>query len=145
MTQAAATGLKAHVTRKVSVSADAAWAAVGDFCAIATWHPAVAMCELSTNGGTTYRKLTLQNGATLLEKLVARDDAARSYSYTIEAGPLPISGYASTIKVAADGSGAILDWVGTFAANGVPDTEAVTIIAGIYEAGLDSLAARLSK
>ena len=32
--------------KSVMVDATPAWAAVGDFCGISTWHPAVEKCEL---------------------------------------------------------------------------------------------------
>lgn len=136
--------LHAHATRDVTASADAVWAAVGDFGAISTWHPAVASCELIAKGDSTFRLLTLGNGATLLEKLVRHDEAARTYTYTIEEGPLPVAGYTSTIKVTDGGSGAILNWVGTFTAKGASESDAVSAITGIYEAGLDSLVAKLA-
>ena len=40
-----------------------AWKAIGDFCGIANWHPAVAKCEPSTKDGATMRLLTLKDGA----------------------------------------------------------------------------------
>lgn len=137
--------LRAQASRQVSVSPDAAWAVVAGFGGIAQWHPAVAKCDVHDDGGKTYRTLTLGNGAVLLEKLVANDVGGRSYSYTIEAGPLPVSDYQSTLKVEPQGSGAILHWDGSFRADGVPSAEAIAIITGIYDAGLDSLVERVSK
>jgi hypothetical protein len=42
-------------------------------------------------------------------------------------------------------TGSVLDWSGTFEAKGVSDSEAVEIITGIYKAGLDALAEKLSE
>lgn len=138
--------LRAQAKRQVSVSPDAAWAAVAGFGGIGQWHPAVAKCDVHDESGRTYRTLTLGNGAVLLEKLVANDvGGGRSYSYTIEAGPLPVSDYQSTLKVEPHGDGAVFQWDGSFRANGVPGAEAVATITGIYNAGLDSLAERVSK
>jgi len=136
--------MEAHYSKETAAAPELAWSTIGGFCGIASWHPAVAACEESTKDGATYRTLTLADGAKLVEKLVERDDAARSYIYTIEEGPLPVAGYRSTIKVVPSENGSTLDWSGTFDAKGVSDSEAVEIITGIYQAGLDALADKLS-
>lgn len=138
--------LHAQARRQVSISPDAAWAAVAGFGGIAQWHPAVAKCDVHDEGGSTFRTLTLGNGAVLVEKLVANDaGGGRSYSYTIEAGPLPVSDYQSTLKVEPHGDGAVFQWDGSFKASGVTSAEAVATVTGIYDAGLDSLVERISK
>ena len=65
---------------------------------------------------------------------------AHSYGYTILESPLPVANYASTISVAAKGSGSTITWVGTFDAKGAPDDKAKEVIAGIYDAGLAGIA-----
>lgn len=142
---APAFALDAHVTKDTASSATSAWAAVGDFCGIAAWHPAVTKCELSTKDGATFRTLTLKDGAKLLEKQTAFDAAKMTYSYTIEEGPLPVANYKSTLKVASKDKGATIDWSGTFDAKGAPDADAVKTITGIYDGGVDALVAKSSK
>lgn len=137
--------LRAQAKRQVAISPDVAWTAVAGFGGIGQWHPAVVKCDVHDKGGLTYRTLTLGNGAVLLEKLVATDATSRSYRYTIESGPLPVSDYQSTLKVEPQGEGAVIQWDGSFKANGVTSTEAVAIITGIYDAGLDSLVERVSR
>jgi hypothetical protein len=139
---AQAMALDARVAKDTKASAAAAWAAVGDFCGIASWHPAVAKCEMSTKDGATFRTLTLKDGAKLLEKQTAFDAAAMTYSYTIEEGPLPVANYKSTLKVMPKGDGATIDWSGTFDAKGAADADAVKTITGIYEGGVDALLAK---
>jgi hypothetical protein len=79
-----------------------------------------------------------------VEELVARDDANRSYTYRIVEGPLPVRNYTSTISVSDDGDGrSKIDWTGRFEADGASEDEATGVVAGIYEAGLSSLSARL--
>ncbi|PKU24152.1 SRPBCC family protein [Telmatospirillum siberiense] len=144
-----ASGGSAHaidVEKHVPVAAapSAAWRAIGDFCGIAQWHPAVAKCELSRRDGITYRTLSLNGGGTLVEKLLSWDAAHRRYSYGIVDGPLPVAGYRSTISVRRGAHGAIITWGGTFSAKGVPDDKAKAVIAEIYTGGLDSLAGKLT-
>lgn len=142
---APALALDAHVAKDTAGTAAAAWAAIGDFCGIASWHPAVAKCEISVKDGATYRTLTLKDGAQLLEKQTAFDAKAMTYSYTIESGPLPVKSYASTLKVIAKDNGATFDWSGTFDAKDAADADAVKTIAGIYTGGIDALVAKSEK
>jgi len=145
MPASAAMALEAKVTKETTASPAAAWATIGDFCGIATWHPAVAKCEPSSKDGASYRTLTLKDGAKLVEKLVSADAKAMSYTYTIEEGPLPVSGYKSTLKVVPAGQGAAFDWSGTFDAKGAADADVVKTITGIYAAGVDGLVQKTSK
>jgi Polyketide cyclase / dehydrase and lipid transport len=145
LTAAPALALDAHVAKDTAGTAAAAWAAVGDFCGIASWHPAVAKCEILTKGGATFRTLTLKDGAKLLEKQTAFDAAKMTYSYTIEEGPLPVANYKSTLKVVAKEKGATIDWSGNFDAKGAPDADAVKTITGIYDGGVDALVAKSAK
>lgn len=128
----------------VAASTDAAWKAIGDFCGIATWHPAVAKCEPSTKDGAAMRLLTLKDGAKIYERQLAYDASTKSYSYAIvDAGPLPVANYQSTLSVTAKGSGSTITWTGKFDAKGGEDAKAIDAIAGVYGGGLDSLAAKL--
>ncbi|UOM34271.1 SRPBCC family protein [Acuticoccus sp. I52.16.1] len=138
---AAPAALAADAARTIKTAAvpEATWEAVGDFCAIAAWHPAVTKCELSDNGGTPRRTLTLDGGGTIVEDLVGRDDDAMSYTYRIIESPLPVAGYESTIKVSAEGEGSRVDWNGSFEPSGASEDEALTVIEGIYDAGLDGI------
>ena len=121
------------------------WSTVGDFCAIAKWHPAVEACTPGTRDGAEIRTLTLAGGGgTLVEALVERDDAKMSYTYRILEGPLPVQNYTSTLSVSADddGDASKIGWRGTFEAKGASDAEASKVIEGIYDAGLAALVAK---
>jgi hypothetical protein len=145
LTAGSALALDAHVSKDTSGAPADVWAAVGDFCGIAAWHPAVAKCEISAKDGATFRTLTLKDGAKLLEKQTAFDAKAMTYSYTIEDGPLPVANYKSTLKIAAKDKGSTIDWSGTFDAKGAPDADAIKTITGVYAGGVDALAAKTSK
>lgn len=136
----AALALEASVSKEIAAPPAAVWAKIGDFCGVGKWHPAVSACETTQANGALLRHLTLKDGAKLVEKQIARDEAKMSYAYTLESGPLPVSGYASSITVSAKGNGSVIEWKGSFSAKGMPDAETITLIKGIYAAGLDSLA-----
>ena len=144
MTAFAAPALALDVSEKLdtALSADAIWQKIGDFCGIAKWHPAVKNCTLSQKDGVSLRLLDLGGGATVLEKLVSRDDAKRTYTYDIVEGVLPVANYTSTLTVNANGTGSTIVWIGKFDAKGTPDAKAQEVISGIYKAGQAALAAK---
>jgi len=133
-----ASAVDSSVTMTSSMSPDALWKKVGDFCGIANWHPAIEKCVLSADG--KQRTLSVKGGGTVVEALEKWDDANRTYSYTILSGPLPVANYHSTISVGADPKGSVLKWMGKFDAKGASDPEAKKTMDGVYEAGVKSLA-----
>ena len=130
---------------KKQVAVDAtpaqAWAAIGDFCAIGAWHPVVETCVLGEKDGKPMRTLALKGGGTIVEEQVERDEAGMSFTYRIIESPLPVANYESTIAVGHEG-GTTIVWTGKFDAKGAPDADAIGVIEGIYQGGLDSLAAK---
>lgn len=135
--------LALEVDKQVTVDATPAqaWAAIGDFCAIGGWHPAIEACVLGEKDGKTMRTLSLKGGGEIVEELVERDEDDMSYTYKIIESPLPVANYESTIEVEDEG-GTTIVWSGEFDAKGAPDVDAIGVIEGIYQSGLDSLAAR---
>ena len=133
----AALALDSSVTMTSSMSTDALWKKVGDFCGIASWHPAIEKCVLSADG--KQRTLSLKGGGTIVEALENWDNANHSYKYTILSGPLPVANYHSTISVTGDAKGSALKWAGTYDAKGAPDADAKKAIDGVYEFGVKAL------
>lgn len=76
-----ALALDSTVIMTSPLSADALWKKVGDFCGIASWHPAFEKCVLSADG--KQRTLSLKGGGTIVEALERWDDINHSYQYTI--------------------------------------------------------------
>lgn len=126
-----------------AITVDAAWAVIGDFCGIKTWHPAIADCVLSEADGKTIRTLTTKDGAKFVEALVSFDEEGKKYTYTIIESPLPVANYEATLSVKADDDGgAGVRWLGTFDAKGATDDEAKAIVEGIYAAGIEAIMAK---
>ena len=130
-------GLESSVTTTSSISPEALWKKIGDFCGVADWHPAIEKCVLSADG--KQRTLSLKGGGTIVEALENLDDAVHAYTYTIISGPLPVANYHSTISVSPDSKGSSLKWIGTYDAKGASDADAKKVIDGIYESGEKSL------
>lgn len=136
---------KVHETVELRGSVDEVWAAIGGFNDLAQWHPGVASSTLEEGGRV--RRLRLADGASLVERLHSFSERERSYGYSIEEGPLPVARYHSVLHVSVPkgGSGARVEWSGDFAADGVPEAEAIRLITGIYRAGLDQLSERFGR
>ncbi|MYX97849.1 SRPBCC family protein [Streptomyces sp. SID486] len=122
------------------VSPDAVWELIGGFGSLPDWLPYITRSEL-TEGGRV-RRLTNQDGGTIVERLRSFDHAARTYSYAIEQAPFPVAGYLSTLtvhEVPGTPGASRVEWSGTFVPAGVGDGEAEALFHGIYTDGLAAL------
>lgn len=141
------------VVESVEIKAPAAqvWDAVKDFDGLNKWHPGFSS-DVIVSGGNgqagTVRKLTIKDGPSFTEKLLAYNEAGHSYHYQIIESPLPISNYDSHITVRSVGGGLTkVIWSGTFKrknpADNPPEAESdagvIKLIKGVYRGGLDNL------
>jgi len=138
-----------HVT--IDAPADQVWEKIKNFDGLATWHPALAKDEIvsgKNNEVGAERLLTLKDGGTIKEKLLAYDAKHHSFKYAILEGVLPVSDYTSTVSVTSAGKGkSTVTWSGAFkrkdtsdkpAAN-ADDATATNTMSAVYQAGLDNL------
>lgn len=139
------------VVEKITINApaDAVWAQIKDFDALAKWHPAVAKSP-ADKGNTegSVRKLELKGGGALEETLEKYNAAGKSYSYRAkDGGALPVTNYTSSISVSGEGNTSTVEWRGAFY-RGFPnndpppdqnDEAAVKAVTGVYQAGLANL------
>ncbi|WP_246274447.1 SRPBCC family protein [Hyphomicrobium sulfonivorans] len=125
----------------------ALWDQFGGWCAIADWHPAVKTCEEIKEGDDVFRKLTLQDGGVIKEKLIEKGDS--TYTYAITESPLPVKNYQAQFSIVPDNDDAdevkIL-WTAKYdAADGKKDGDATDTIDGIFKDGLKSIKEKLGK
>ncbi len=126
----------------VAASPTEVWNVMGDFYSWHHWHPAVASSQKSGAKIPT-RLLILGNGGVIREELVDYKDG-HSYTYQIESSPLPLANYVSTISVQPHDGGSKVIWRGDFdPAEGTSNDDAVELVTGIYQSGLDSLAKKV--
>src|SRR5262245_46460406 len=135
---------QAFASIDIPAPADQIWQLIGGFGALPDWLPYISKSELSEGGRV--RRVANPGGETIVERLVAFDDAARSYSYIILKAPFPITDYLSTLRVREGDGGrdARVEWSGRFTPQGVSDQEASRLFQGIYEDGLKALASRFA-
>ena len=148
--------------QKVTLSVDVAaapedvWAVIGNFDDM-SWHPAVFSTE-GTGGNAidATRLLTLgQEGGPTIDEILYKYDAEKmTYSYRITevlVEVLPVTNYSAHLTVKPlDGGGSKIEWRGAFY-RGYPnndppenlnDEAAIAAVTGVYQAGLDALAAQ---
>ena len=124
---------------ELGVSADEAWKVVGDFVGLIEGMGLPVEVEGEGIGQT--RKISM-GPAPIVERLEERDEAAKKIVYSIVEGPLPVSGYVSTMQLADAGEGrSKLTWSSTFEPVG-DEATAKQIVSGIYDGGIKGLQAR---
>ncbi|MFF5858057.1 SRPBCC family protein [Streptomyces sp. NPDC012751] len=122
------------------LSPAAVWRLIGGFGSLPDWLPYIPQSELGEGGRT--RRLTNEDGGTIVERLQSFDHTARSYTYAIEEAPFPVTGYLSTLtvhEVPGTPGASRVEWSGTFTPDGVSDREAEELFHGIYTDGLAAL------
>ncbi|WP_175820888.1 SRPBCC family protein [Burkholderia sp. BCC0419] len=134
---------QAHAGIQLAASADTVWQLIGGFGSLPDWLSYIPASALSEGGRV--RRLANPAGDAIVERLVAFDEAERSYTYAILAAPFPVVNYRSTLRVREHGPNAsTVEWSGTFTPHGVTAEEAVRLFRGIYADGLAELAKRFA-
>ena len=136
------------VTKSIDVNGApaAVWAAIGPFCSIQDWHPAIGKCTTDGKTPPTRTLVTKDGKATFVELQTARDDKAYSYSYAIKTSPLPLTDYVSTIKVEPKGKDmSTITWNSTFTPASGKESAAEGAVGGIYQSGLDAVKSKMAK
>jgi mxaD protein len=113
-------------------SPDKIWALVSDFGGLGGWMPGIESCELAGDD-----RVLKMMGMEITERLYEKDDAARSITYGIVGGPVPVQKHRATITVAGQGDAAHVTWA-------VDCDDALTdMMRGTYEQGLAALKAHV--
>jgi uncharacterized protein YndB with AHSA1/START domain len=141
------------VVKSVDIAApvDKVWDTVKDFDSLNKWHPGFAQDEIQkgkNNEPGAVRKLTVKDGPSFTEELLAFDAAKHTYKYRIIESPLPLRNYVSHITVSpGPKGGSHVTWSGTFKRKNTSETPpeaenddaAVKLVTGVYEGGLANL------
>jgi hypothetical protein len=127
------------------------WNMVKRFDGLTDWHPAFAKSEIikGRDGELgAVRALTVKDGPTFTETLLALNPEAMAFTYDVIESPLPLTDYLSsmTVKPSSRG-GSIVTWTGTFRRknprDNLPAAESdagvVAFITGAYRGGLQNL------
>ena len=125
----------AHGAVDVTVPAapDEVWKTVGDFGGIDKFFPGIESFRIEGDD-----RVIEMFGMEIRERLISRDDATRTLSYSVVAG-VPIESHEATISVEAAGEGSKITW-----AYAVTPDEMAPVFGDTYKAALASLEGALS-
>jgi hypothetical protein len=135
----------------IEADADRVWNVLKRFGEIATWHPAIAESRIegAVSDGTPgcVRVLDLADGATLRERLLAVDEANRSFTYRFDEAPLPVDDYQLSVSLVpiTGEARSFIRWVARFDVRlGHDPAEQIRIIRSLIAGGHDALATFLT-
>jgi carbon monoxide dehydrogenase subunit G len=112
----------------VGAAPDTVWEKVGDFGGVADFFPGIDSFRLEGDD-----RIIGMFGMEIRERLVSRDDATRTISYSVVDG-VPLDSHQATISVEPDGDGSKVTW-----AYAVTPDEMAPIFGDTYKAALASL------
>ena len=136
---------------EINAKPEVVWNIVKAFDGLVNWHSAFSGSPLvkGRNGHPgAVRALTIKDGPTFTEELLAYSEARMVYTYNIVESPTAIDHYQSSMSVKGNGSGGTtVAWIGTFTRknprDNVPEAESdaamVKLIIGAYQAGLQTV------
>src|SRR5580692_8530648 len=117
----------------VDASPDAVWAKVGDFAGVGEFFPGIESFRLEGED-----RVIGMFGMEIRERLVSRDEATRTLSYSVVDG-VPIESHTATITVEPEGSGSKVTW-----AYDVEPAEMAPVFGDTYKGALAALVAGFS-
>jgi carbon monoxide dehydrogenase subunit G len=88
----------------VKAGPDAVWAKVGDFGGVGELFPAIESVRLEGDD-----RVIAIAGMEVRERLLSRDDATRTLSYSVVDG-MPVGSHTASITVEAEGAGSKVTW-----------------------------------
>ena len=112
----------------LATTPDAAWKVVGDFGGVAGFFPGSESFRMEGDD-----RIIGMFGMEIRERLLSRDDDARSISYSVVDG-VPLDSHTATITVEPEGAGSKVTW-----AYAVTPDEMAPIFGDTYKAALASL------
>lgn len=127
---------------KVMIGADALWKEVGDFGAVAQWHPRVSSAVVSDDSAGRARLLQFETGGEQRERLTAMHAARRIYRYVIERpGPgLPVRDCNAELRIEkADTQMSRIIWEAQFTLAEEGDDRTVAALRAFMHEGLANI------
>ncbi|ADZ71594.1 SRPBCC family protein [Polymorphum gilvum] len=126
---------------ELAATPEVVWQVIGDFHAMAAWHPGVV--ESRAESGGKVRRLVVPDGAEVVEEQLDCVDAM-ACRYTILDSPMPLLRHEGLLRVEANGAGSRVVWSCDFDA---PEDALDAVAQGmsfVFRSGLASLKATLA-
>jgi len=138
---------RAYASSVIAAPIEQVWARIRDFNGLPEWHPGVKASAIEDGGPSDrvgcIRRLTLADGGTIRETLLALSDAETYYAYDIVESPLPVANYRATLRLrpVSDGNRTYAEWEAHFEPS-PPDQRADAehmISTAVFQGGFDGL------
>ena len=121
---------KGAVDVTVDAAPDVVWAKVGDFAGVGEFFPGIESFRLEGD-----ERVIGMFGMEIRERLLSRDEATRTLSYSVVDG-VPLESHTATITVEPEGSGSKVTW-----AYDVEPAEMAPIFGDTYKGALAAVQA----
>lgn len=138
-----------YASAVIDAPVDQVWSFVRDFGNLDEWLPAVATCEIeggrSADAVGCVRRLSLQDGSVVRERLLVLDDPDHAYTYEFLESAFPVRSYRSTLRLApvTDSGRTFAEWWAWYDAEAKDEeTMTKTFADGVYATGLKELQKR---
>ena len=131
-----------HITqsRHISAPPDQVWAVIQQVEGMENWYPGLIQASDVTYADDGINRVcTMTNGGQLDERILIRDDKTRTFSYAIDAHPLPAQGVVGTLRVDDLGGSAHVSWSAQFTVADDDETAVTEMVNAMYAVGLESL------
>lgn len=90
---------KQPISKKLSISPEAAWQAIRQIGRLDVWFPIIASCTVEGAGVGATRRLGLVDGGEIMDTIEAIDDDLMRLVYLRPVSPFPVSYYRGTVEV----------------------------------------------
>jgi len=132
-----------RVEHEIDAAADVVWPVISDFGGIDRFMPGLEKVEVQGQGVGAIRTVSTAGGGRIQERLESFDPKARSFSYSLLPGAVPVQNYRATVKVAESGPGkSRVQWSARFDAPGMTEAQIAPLSKGMeqaYGASLDGV------
>jgi hypothetical protein len=138
---------RAHASSVINAPIEQVWAHIRDFNGLEDWHPGIKSSVIEDGGPSDrvgcVRKMELQNGGVIRERLLEMSDLGHHYSYSIVDSPLPVANYRATLRLRriSDGNRTFAEWSASFDAD-PPQKQAeaeAMISKNVFQGGFDAI------
>ncbi|WP_319456955.1 MULTISPECIES: SRPBCC family protein [unclassified Mycobacterium] len=138
----------AYVSAILDAPAAKVWSVIGDFHGMAEWVAMITTSVPESDVGVgSIRRVTVDDGRVVRERLVAYDDPGRRYSYEFadEPAPFPVRSYLGTLHLLpiTESDQTFLEWYGEFDCEAELVEENRAMFTGIYTVFIGDLRGHL--